>query len=73
MAEKINTRRSLTKEFKLKVVQFFYDHDMNCNQTATHFKVERKQVGIVFILPFSFYLFYCCYSKFFVHIAFHAS
>ena len=49
MAEKINTRRSFTKEFKLKVVQFFYDHDKNCNQTATHFKVDRKQVGILFI------------------------
>ena len=49
MAEKINTRRSFTKEFKLKVVQFFYDHDKNCNQTATHFKVDRKQVGVLFI------------------------
>ena len=49
MAAKINTRRSFTKEFKLKVVQFFYDHDKNCNQTATHFKVDRKQVGILFI------------------------
>ena len=49
MAEKINTRRSFTKEFKLKVVQFFYDHDKNYNQTATHFKVDRKQVGILFI------------------------
>ena len=49
MAEKINTRRSFTKEFKLKVVQFFYDHDKNCNQTATHVKVDRKQVGILFI------------------------
>ena len=49
MAEKINTRRSFTKELKLKVVQFFYDHDKNCNQTATHFKVDRKEVGILFI------------------------
>ena len=49
MAAEINTRRSFTKEFKLKVVQFFYDHDKNCNQTATHFKVDRKQVGILFI------------------------
>ena len=49
MAEKINTRRSFTKEFKLKVVQFFYDHGKNCNQTVTHFKVDRKQVGILFI------------------------
>ena len=49
MAGKINTRRSFTKEFKLKVVQFFYDHDNNWNQTATHFKVDRKQVGIIFI------------------------
>ena len=49
MAEKINTRRSFTEEFKLKVVQFFYNHDKNCNQTATHFKVDRKQVGIRFI------------------------
>ena len=73
MAEKINTIRSLTKELKLKVAQFFYDRDKNCNQTATHFKVWRKQVGIVFILLLSFYLFYSCYYKFFVHIAFHAS
>ena len=49
MAEKINTRRSFTKEFKLKVVQFFYDHDKNSNQTARNFKVDRKQVGILFI------------------------
>ena len=49
MTEKINTRRSFTKEFKFKVVQFFYDHDKNCKQTATHFKVDRKQVGILFI------------------------
>ena len=49
MTEKINTRRSFTKEFKLKVVQFFYVHDKNCNQTATHFKVDRKQLGILFI------------------------
>ena len=49
MAEKINTRRSFTKEFKRKVVQFFYDQDKNCNRTATHFKVDRKQVGIFFI------------------------
>ena len=49
MAEKVNTRRSFTKEFKLKVVQFFYDYDKICNQTATHFKVNRKQVGIPFI------------------------
>ena len=49
MAAKINTRRSFTKEFKLKVVQFFYDHGKNCNQTATHFGVDRKQVGILFI------------------------
>ena len=41
--------RALTKEFKLKVVQFFYDHGKNYNQTATHFKVDRKQVGILFI------------------------
>ena len=50
MVENINTTRSFTKEFKLKVVQFFYDHDKNCNQTATHFKVDRKQVGIPFIV-----------------------
>ena len=49
MTEKINTRRSFTKEFKPKVVQFFYDHDKNCNQTATHFTMERKQLGILFI------------------------
>ena len=49
MAEKINTGRSFTKEFKLKVVQLIYDHDKNCNQTGTHFKVDRKQVGILFI------------------------
>ena len=50
MAEKINTRRSFTKELKLKVVQYFYDHDQNCDQTATHFKLDRKQVvGILFI------------------------
>ena len=49
MAGKINTRHSFTKEFKLKVVQFFYDHDKNCNQTATHFKVDKKKVGILFI------------------------
>ena len=49
LVEKINTTRSFTKKFKLKVVQFFYDHDKNCNQTATHFKVDRKQVGIPFI------------------------
>ena len=73
MAEKINTRCSFTKEFKLKVVQFFYDHDKNCNQTATHFKVDRKQVGILFIeIPTFIILFYCCCSKFCVHIAFHA-
>ena len=36
-AEKINTRHSFTKESKLKVVQFFYNHDKNCNQTATYF------------------------------------
>ena len=46
MAEKIHTRRSFTKESKLKVVQFFYENDKNCNQTATNFKVDRKQVGI---------------------------
>ena len=33
MAEKINTRRSFTTEFKFKVAQFFYDHDKNCTQT----------------------------------------
>ena len=49
MAEKINARRSFTKEFKLKVVQYFYDHDNNCNQAATQIKVDRKQVGILFI------------------------
>ena len=49
LVEKINTTRSFTKKFKLKVVHFFYDHDKNCNQTATHFKVDRKQVGIPFI------------------------
>ena len=36
MAEEINTRRLFTKEFKLKVVQSFCNHDKNCNQTATH-------------------------------------
>ena len=49
MAEKINTRRSFTKEFKLKVVQFFHEHDKICNQTATNFKVDRKQVGIPYV------------------------
>ena len=49
MAEKINTRCSCTKEFKLKVVQYFYDLDKNCNQTAKHFKMDRKQVGTLFI------------------------
>ena len=49
MAEKINTGRSFTKGFKHKVVQFFFDHDKNCNQTATHFKVDKKQVGTLFI------------------------
>ena len=49
MAKKVNTRRSFSREFKLKVVQFVYDHDKNCNQTATHFKVDRKQDGILFI------------------------
>ena len=49
MAEKINTRRSFTKAFKLKVVQSFYDHGKNCNQTVTHFEAGRKQVGILFI------------------------
>ena len=48
MTEKINARCSLTKEFKLKVVQFFQDHDKSCNQTATHLKVDRKQVGTPF-------------------------
>ena len=42
MAEKLNTRRSFTKEFKLKVAQFFYDHDKNCSQTAAHFKEDKK-------------------------------
>ena len=32
MAEKINTRRSFTEEFKLKVVLLFYDHEKNFNQ-----------------------------------------
>ena len=74
MAEKINTRRSFTKEVKLKVVQFFYNHDINCNQTPTYFKLNRKQVRILFIeiSTLSFYLFYCCHTKFFVHVAFHA-
>ena len=49
MAENINTRRSFTKEFKLKVTQFFYGHDKNCNQSATDLKVDRKQLGILFI------------------------
>ena len=31
------------------MVQFFYDHDKNCNETATHFKVDRKQVGTLFV------------------------
>ena len=49
MAENINTRRSFTKEFKLQVAQFFYGHDKNCNQSATHLKVDRKQLGILSI------------------------
>ena len=49
IAEEINTRRSFTKEFKFKVVQFFYDHVKNCNQTVKNFKVDRKQVGVLFI------------------------
>ena len=36
ITEKIKSRCSFTKEFKLKVAQYFYDHDKNCNQTATH-------------------------------------
>ena len=69
MAEKINTRRSFTKEFKLKVVHFFYDYDKNCNQTATHFIVDGKQVGILFIeIPTVIILFILL-----LHFAFHAS
>ena len=49
MAKEINTRRSFTKEFEFKMVQLFYDHDKNCNQTVKHFKVDREQVGVLFI------------------------
>ena len=49
MAGKINARLSITKEFELKVLQFFYDYDKNCNQSTTHFKVARNQVGILLI------------------------
>ena len=54
MAEKISTRCSCTIEFKFKVVQFFDNHGKICNQTATHFKVNRKQVGILFTETLSF-------------------
>ena len=68
MAEKINTRRSFIKEFKLKVVQFFYEHDKNCNQTGTHFKVDGKQVGILFIEISTFIILFILL----LHFAFHA-
>ena len=76
IAEKINARHSFPKEFKLKVVNFFYDHDKNCNQTAAHFKVDRKRVGILFIEISTFIIFFIeipTFTKFFVHITFDAS
>lgn len=38
------SRRSFTWEFKLSVIQWFYSHNKNILQTASYFKIDRKQV-----------------------------
>ena len=38
------SRRSFTREFKLSVIQWFHLHNKNILQTASYFKIDRKQV-----------------------------
>ena len=38
------SRRSFTREFKLSVIQWFHSHNKNILQTASYFKIDRKQV-----------------------------
>ncbi|CAB4059083.1 KMO [Lepeophtheirus salmonis] len=44
MMETRPTRRSFSREFKLKVVKYFYEHQHNNLVTANHFNINRKQV-----------------------------
>ena len=39
-----NSRRSFTKEFKLKAISYYYDNGKNMNATANKFHVDRKQI-----------------------------
>ena len=38
------TRRSFTREFKLSVIEWYYNNDNNILQTASKFKGDRKQI-----------------------------
>lgn len=38
------TRRSLTREFKLSLVEWYYNNSKNILQTASKFKVNRKHL-----------------------------
>ena len=38
------TRRSFTREFKLSVIECYYNNDNNILQTPSNFKGDRKQI-----------------------------
>ena len=37
-------RRSLCKEFKLRVTNWYFENEKNISQTASNFQIDRKQV-----------------------------
>ena len=39
-----SSRRSFTRECKLKAIHYYYDKGKNVNQASNKFRVDRKQV-----------------------------
>ena len=39
-----SSRRSFSREFKLKAIHYYYDNRKNVNQTSNKFKVDTKQI-----------------------------
>ena len=39
-----SSRRSFTRDFKLKAIHYYYDNGKNINQVSNKFKVDRKQI-----------------------------